>query len=308
MKLRALIPTILISTSLVVASFSASALTFINSNTNSFTSNNKYLNTAITSIDSTNTSIVSIGSEKITIPKPSGFEEANLKDINAIRILLNPFPNPGELVLATFKSESNQVTDDKRFIRVINFTPFNKKYVKEKDFAEFKVMLGKAKSMMNEMLKNPKLKEGMSILEDKLGVKYKNFSFLGEFVNQSNALGLASSIDMSLKSSPSIKVDTASIILNLKGKIMAVQVFNISENQGNIEWVKRESKEIAAQIIGLNNGQIKINQRDEPHKDTDNNLTVDYIEELKKIKELFDTGVINEKEFKLIKQRLINKL
>lgn len=41
-------------------------------------------------------------------------------------------------------------------------------------------------------------------------------------------------------------------------------------------------------------------------KTSKNNLAL--ISELKQVKELFDTGVIDEKEFKLIKQKLINKL
>ena len=33
-----------------------------------------------------------------------------------------------------------------------------------------------------------------------------------------------------------------------------------------------------------------------------------YINDLKNVKELFDSGVINEKEFNVIKQKIINKL
>ena len=88
-------------------------------------------------------------------------------------------------------------------------------------------------------------------------------------------------------------------------------VSNISVSNTNIKGTFDLVKEFAAQFIAINEGKIRIISSQESSlaqlvKLTTGSIT-QYLEELSKVKELLNLGVIDIKEFKIIKEKIINK-
>jgi viroplasmin and RNaseH domain-containing protein len=109
-------------------------------------------------------------------------------------------------------------------------------------------------------------------------------------------------------------VNDTLLFLNLKQKIMTITVSNISESSSNKSRTFELAKEFAAQLIALNKGEIRITTSHPPKaissqskKSKERDVT-HFLEELNKAKELLDLGIIDKKEFKTIKQKIINKI
>lgn len=235
---------------------------------------------------------INVNSERILIPVPDDFEKATLKDEKSLRIVLDPIPNSDVSIHATFKSKGNHLVNNKKVIRITSFKLFNKKHVRESDFKYLKNEMIKAKTILSDTLKSSKGRQVLSLLEEKLGIKYENHSFMGEFVDQHNALGMLTSYDIGLKGFSTTRVTTASIMLNLKGRIIAISAIDLSKGQGDIEWVKAKSKAIAAKIIGLNDGSIRVNKLSKSSKEL--KAYASEILSFDHAKELPDSGIINE--------------
>ena len=228
-------------------------------------SNSAYLGTNINSIDSTRTSEISIGLESFIIPELPGFSRVRLQSETAKKLMMQHLiPNEGEELLAIFESGNPD-----KFIRVVSIKEIEDKYIKKEEFSQLKGALSEAQRVAANVFNDPKFKDMLKSLGKQLDFEIKNLYFSSHrFVDQSDALGITSSYKISLNSDPFVRVEIAAIIMNLQGKIISLQVISISGSSDDIEWAKSVSKELAAQIKGLNNGNIKINKEISVNKDT----------------------------------------
>jgi len=299
-------------------------------------SNGNQLSSSIKTIKSNEVSSVYIGSEKFLIPVLPGFSKVDIQNKRTGQLFgKQMFPNPGEEELAVFEFINNQ----SKFIRVVTFKEFGKNNIKTSDFIQLKNLLVDAQKMLENFASSSNINKLLAQLGKQSDFKVKDLRLdRGRFIDTPNILGVSSSHKMSISGEPFVKVEIASAIVLLKGKLLSIQVVNTS-GDGDAGWTKDNAKRMAAQTIGLNNGNIKVVESNsnvdnthQPQYNTNSKRTYklselqknnkkpatvtntekaksnSYINDLKNVKELFDSGVINEKEFNVIKQKIINKL
>ena len=279
-------------------------------------SNSEYPQAKPTQINIDNTATVFIGSENITVPIPYEFEQGSKDDEKFIQILLNPIQNKNTEILATFK-KANNLTVHNYFIRISD--PLKSvntdQYTSKSNFKKFKKLMFEIINDLTNIMNNPKNKEIIRKLEEKIGLYTINRSPINRFIDSSNTFGYSGSFDVifdaSLNQSSTnkikiIKVSQASIFLRVKEKVLAVQVISTSNNKYSMKYVEQLSKKLAFQTINLNDGHLVIDPN--PDNGTVESINADYIKELKSIKDLLDSGIIDNAEFKKMKQKIINKM
>jgi hypothetical protein len=270
-------------------------------------SNSEYPQAKPTQFNIDNTATVFIGSENITIPIPSEFEKGSKND-EKIQLLINPIPDKNTEILATL-SKANEY-----FVIISNpFKSINTdKYTSESNFKKLnKRLLEFIKNDLKNITNNPKYKEMVSKLEQKTGLYTINRSPINNFIDGLNTFGYSNSfdvliIDNSLNQFKRTKVSHAVIMLRVKEKMLSVRVIGSSKSKHNMEYVKQLSKKLATQIISLNNGSLATNPN--TSDSIVKSIDVDYTKELKNIKDLLDSGIIDNTEFKKMKQKIINKM
>jgi len=218
-------------------------------------SNSGQLTNTIQSIGQKNVSSIYIGSQEILVPTLPGFSKVNIQNKKTGQLFGKYlFPNPGEEELAIFESFNNP----NKFIRLVTFKEFGKNNINANDFIQFKGFLTDAQRMLKGFANNSNVNEILAQLGKQSGFRVKDINLdNGRFIDTSNALGLSSSHKISIDGNPFVKVEIASAIILIKGTLLSIQVVNTS-GDGNSKWTKDNAKRMAAQVIGLNNGNIKV--------------------------------------------------
>jgi len=280
MKLKTLLVTILLTTSLIGVAY-AEAITVL------------------------------VGSKDITLPELKGFTSKNVNS-KIVKALNTPVVR----VVAAYRPNDKFDISRGRYIIISTPKEIENKGLSASDFlALSKQVKEQNRTLIKSENYNSVLKDMSNSLQKATGLKIKqsinDIIPLGVFLENDRAIGIVNAYTVNETfegSTTTYKVTNATIIVLLKGKLLTINIYSSFDSMDDINWLKRKAKLWSSQIISLNNGQIKINQRDDPYKNTDNNSAVDYIKELRRIKDLLDSGAINEDEFKVIKKKLIDKL
>ena len=273
-----------------------------------------------TQFNSDNTATVFIGAENIVIPMLSGFEKAGEKDKYFTQLILNPVPDKDTEVLAVFKKED--LTKHKYFVIVSNpFKSINTdKYTSRDTFNKLNSKMYEAITyLLDGVLSSFEYKKNINKIESDIGLFTRNRSSLNKIIDTSDAFGYSGSFDvmfddLSNQSSENtfrvIKVSHGTVMLRVKEKMLSVKVVGMSETKLNMNYVESLSKELFENIMNLNGGKLIHNQKHNPSKGLIKTKTIEvnYIEKLREIKELFNNEVIDNEEFKKMKQKIIDKM
>ena len=186
-------------------------------------------------------------------------------------------------------------------------------YITKNEFKAFRKVSIQGGKILNNILKDAEYVKGY--LKKMYDGKIVEMSQIDNgVINQDNITNLSSSYLVSISPGVFSRVNDTLLLLNLKQKIIAITVANVSESSFNDSRTFELAKEFAAQFIALNDGGIRITTShplkaiSSQSKNSKEGGVTQLLEELNKAKELLDLGIINKKEFKTIKQKIINKI
>ncbi len=218
-------------------------------------SNSNQLSSSIKTINSDEVSSVYIGSEEFLIPILPGFSKVDIQNKRTGRLFgKHLFPNPGEEELAVFELINNQ----SKFIRIVSVKEFARQNIRDSDFIQLKNILVDAQKMLENFASSSNMNKLLAQLGKQSDFKVKDLRLdRGRFIDTPNILGVSSSHKTSISGEPFVKVEIASAIVLLKGKLLSIQVVNTSGDSDS-EWAKNKARRMATQTIGLNNGNIKV--------------------------------------------------
>lgn len=273
------------------------------------------LKTNVTTIDAKETNNIFIGSETFIAPTLPKFTRVD-NNQESIDFLRKHIPKPSnfnsndiEKLLLFEKKDRNTRT----FIEVIVPKALANAYITKNEFKTFRKTSIQAGKILSNMIKDTEYVKGY--LKKMYSGKVVEMSQIDNgIINQNNITNLSSSYLVSISPGVFSRVNDTLLFLNLKQKIMTITVSNISESNSNNNRTFELAKEFAAQFIALNEGKIRIIPTQPPsiiskesNKSIEGSFTQN-LEELTKVKELLDSGIIDKQEFEAIKQKIINKL
>jgi hypothetical protein len=198
---------------------------------------------------------VSVGSKDITFPELKGFKSMNVnsKIVQAITF-------PGQRNVAAYKANNKFDDSRRRFILIWTPKEIENKDLSASDFlALSKQIKEQNRTIIKSIDFNSIIKDMSSSIEEATGLKLKQsingIIPLGVFLENDRAIGIVNvyRLNETFKGSTTVNKQTnATIVVLLKGKLLSINIYSLFDSMDDINWLKRKAKLWSSQIIEAN--------------------------------------------------------